>query len=465
MPFRLTARMLGSHGVAPIATVAFVVVVVLIFNVSNWRMMRLLESSKEEDLTWRVRSVTRVVAQQTGGPEVPPVLQELALLPPEAQAELLDDFPDTAGYESLAQKLSSLKQASGLAQILLLTPSGNVVADSNFRFLTGDPLPFSIDVDFLESALEGQQATTRLYEWEGEHFQRDYQPIVDDRGTTVGAIMGSISADYLESMRRVRQQVLRLWLFSSVALLLLGVWLYRTFRYVARLEQHALQRVRVQAMGALAAGMAHELRNPLAIIRALAEESQAGHIDPQLRENAADIIAETNRLSELVNHFLSLSRAPEEVAGEPVNVADEVQRVVQLMRKGAEDNFRIVLELPDGPLWVKADSRALRQMLLNLFLNARDATSTGDKHIYVSLREKRRRAELRIRNTGPRVPTKVLSRAFEPFYTTRQNGTGLGLPISKTIAINMGGDLNLESGSDGTSAVVDLPLTDPPGGS
>ena len=450
--------------IPPLAAAAFIVMVLVVFNLSNWRMMRLLERSKEEDLSRRVSSVSKVIAESLTEPAPPGVLLTLVHQTPESRDATLDVYPDTPEYETLATRLSRLKASSGLAQILLLTLEGDVVADSNYRFLTGEPLPFAIDTQYLQGALRGSEATTPLYEWEGEHFERDYQAITDSDGTTIGVVMSSISADYLQGMRQVRTQVLRLWLLSSVFLVLLGIWLYRTFAYVARLERRALQKVRVEAMGALAGGVAHELRNPLAIIRALAEEIEADQ--PAINrsvENSRDIIAETQRLSDLVTHFLSLSRSPEAAEAQRVGLNDEVERVVQLMRKSSPPEVIFEMDLPRENLNVQGDARALRQLLLNLLVNAREALHDCAGRVDITLRVKRHFAELRIHDSGPGIAPKDLGRVFEPFFTTRPTGTGLGLAISRGIAENMGGELNLESSKgNGTTAIVTLPLAPDP---
>lgn len=444
------------------AALTFIVAVLVIFNGSNWRMMKLLEASKEEDLNRRVSSVTRVAAGSLSFPVFPDILYNLSGASAEEQAYQLDAFPDSIEYEALAQRVAGLKSGSGLAQILLLTTSGHVVADSNFRFLTGEPLPFAIDSQYLRSALQGRPATTPLYAWEGEHFQRDYQALVDDEGSTIGVVMGSVSADYLESLRQVRRQVLRLWVLSSVFLALLGFWLYRLFHYMARLERGALQKARVEAMGALAGGMAHELRNPLAIIRALAEEIEADQpAANRSSENSQDIVAETQRLSELVTHFLSLSHSPEASGGQVIDLNDEVEKVVQLVRKSALPETTFSTDLPPEHLHVSGEPRAIRQLLLNLLLNAGEALGGGVGTVEVTLRERRRIVELRIEDSGAGMSSKELGRAFEPFYTTKPTGTGLGLAISRGIAENLGGELKLESGrARGTVAVVTLPLAE-----
>lgn len=452
-----------ARRVPPLAALTFIVAVLLIFNLSNWRMMRLLEESKEEDLTRRVRSVTRLAAQNLSFPDPPEILSIIADAPPDIQADQLEEFPDSSEYESIALRVTQLKKASGLAQILLLTTAGDVVADSNYRFLTGEPLPFAIDAQYTQSALKGLPATTPLYAWEGEHFQRDYQPMVDpESGATVGIVMGSISADYLESLRQVRSQVLRLWILSSVFLVLLGIWLYRMFRYMSRLERRAMQKVRVEAMGALAGGMAHELRNPLAIIRALAEEIEADQPEKnRSTENSHDIVAETQRLSDLATHFLSLSRSPEAGESHIIDLNNEIERVVQLMRKSAPPEIVFSMNLPTEHLRILGDERAIRQLLLNLLVNAREALNEKAGKISIGLREHRRGAELTITDNGPGISRKELSRVFEPFYTTKNTGTGLGLAISRGIAENFGGELTMESKPGrGATATVILPLAE-----
>ena len=214
-------------------------------------------------------------------------------------------------------------------------------------------------------------------------------------------------------------------------------------------------------MGALAGGMAHELRNPLAIIRALSEEIVADQPHNNLtRENAKDIVAETQRLSELVTHFLSLSKSP--ISGElqDVSFTDEVQRVVQLMQKSAPETIRFIEDYPPDALHVTADPKALRQLLLNILVNAREAIGDQPGQIDITLRERRRQAELRIRDTGPGISRKEMARVFEPFYTTRSTGTGLGLALSRGIVENLGGELTLDSSpGKGTTAIITLPIS------
>jgi signal transduction histidine kinase len=192
------------------------------------------------------------------------------------------------------------------------------------------------------------------------------------------------------------------------------------------------------------------------------ESEQPG--DSLSAQNARDIVMETQRLGELVNHFLSLSRAPKSNAAvTTVEVGEEIMRVVQLMRKSAPLRVKFETDLLSTPLTVSAEERALRQLLLNLLINASEAVEQQNGGtIVVQAREKKQHVEIRVRDTGPGMSSKELSRAFEPFFTTKKSGTGLGLALCRGIVENLGGTLTLESSTGkGTTAILTLPRTEP----
>jgi signal transduction histidine kinase len=122
-------------------------------------------------------------------------------------------------------------------------------------------------------------------------------------------------------------------------------------------------------------------------------------------------------------------------------------------------------ELPAAPVYVRADSRALRQVFLNLLLNARDALPGDGGEVRVTLRERRGSAEIHVIDTGCGIPAREIARVFEPFYSTKRMGTGLGLPITRSIVENLGGEMAITSNpGKGTDVCVILPATLAPEG-
>lgn len=458
-PARPTVRRLP-----PLAVLLFVICILLVFNLSNWRFLNYLQTSKEQDLTRRLRSVAATIVQSLqnrGG--LPETIQRISGLTQEEQSLQLYDFSDTTEFEDLAKRVQRLQQSSGLSEVVLFTPDGIVIYDSSYRTSPGDGYAFIIDAAYIQRAKDTGQALTPLYSPynTGELYQRLYQQINNDAGRPIALLQASISADYVSELQTLRSRVFRLWFFSSLLLVIIGISLYRVFKYLVRLERSAMQSARIEAMGALAGGVAHELRNPLAIIRVLAEEVKSEQ-EPGSRsaQNASDIVAETKRLGEMVSHFLSLSRAPQK--GEATSIADlreEIERVVQLVKKGAPATLRIGTELPMNAVRAKVDGQALRQVLLNLLLNAQEAIGEREGKIKVILSTRRDVAEVTIQDNGPGIPKRELARVFEPFYSTKRTGTGLGLAICRSIVENFGGEIRLSSRqNEGTQVVMELPL-------
>jgi signal transduction histidine kinase len=247
---------------------------------------------------------------------------------------------------------------------------------------------------------------------------------------------------------------------SSILLIAIGYLVHRLFSFIVKAEARALRLAHMEAMASLAGGVAHELRNPLSIIRMMCEEILAEqHPDSRSARNARDIIGEVDRLNELVHQFLSLAKPPDLSNAQPVDLVAEVRRTAELLRKSSPKPFALELNLPAVPLHVQADERALRQVILNLLLNARDAVAENGGRISVTVAERRDMAEVRIADTGPGIAQRDLERVFDPFFTTKPTGSGLGLAISRSLVQNMGGEISLTSTlGKGTEVSVRLPL-------
>lgn len=448
-----------SRDVPSFAALLLILCVLLIFNFSAWRLLQLLKESKEKDLEERLRYVAQNVARDLKQPAPPLILSFIDGRPADEQAQMLGEFGATQIYDQLKQRLVALQAFNDLARIDLLSPSGLVVVSSESE-RPGDSYVFSdLDRVQLEEAVAGRFGNSRLYYIDKKPFKRLYYPFTNE-SQILGVLQVSVSADYLAEMQGLSRRVRVQSLVSSLLLLLIGMSIYRLFVHLVRAEKMAMQGERVEAMGTLAGGLAHELRNPLSIIRMMSEEIVSEQPEGSRSEqNARDIIAEIERLNDMVSHFLSLSRSPEGAQARTLDLREELERVVQLVRKSSPSRVRFTSELPARPLLVRGDERALRQLFLNLLINAREACEAGQGEVRVSLRERRAGAELHISDNGCGIATRDLNRIFEPFYTTKDMGTGLGLSISRSIVENMGGSLSISSTpGKGTTVQLFLPL-------
>jgi signal transduction histidine kinase len=235
----------------------------------------------------------------------------------------------------------------------------------------------------------------------------------------------------------------------------------------SRLYQRMKERDRLAALGEMAAGLAHEIRNPLGSIKASAQYlTEPGHEDdPEAGEFLGIIVEEVDRLNRVVGGFLDYARPTTGAVGR-ADVNAVVRRTLQLMRPEC-DAAGVTLDIREDPSIpeVQIDVERLRQVILNLVQNAAQAMGSGVVSVVTERRERpdangRASAwvELRIEDSGPGIPADVLPKLFVPFFTTRDRGTGLGLAISQRIIAAAGGVINVRSRvGKGTTFVVHLP--------
>jgi two-component system sensor histidine kinase HydH len=228
------------------------------------------------------------------------------------------------------------------------------------------------------------------------------------------------------------------------------------------------ERDRLAALGQMAAGLAHEIRNPLGSIKGAAQLLQPGAAHPpdNTREFLDIIVEEVNRLNKIVSQFLDYAR-PYRGEQRPLDVNDVVRKTLQLLAKEqGGHSVEIVTNFADGLPPVRADAEQLLQVFLNLSLNALQAMAQGGRLlISTSLRRATRRGaaaaffEVRFRDTGVGIPPGDQRNLFIPFFTTKEKGTGLGLPISQRIIENHGGTIEVRSQpGEGATFTVLLPI-------
>lgn len=223
------------------------------------------------------------------------------------------------------------------------------------------------------------------------------------------------------------------------------------------IEEQLRRADRLSALGALSAGMAHEIRNPLGSIRGTAEILKEG-IDPSDRrhEFAGILVKEVERLNRVVENFLRFARPAPAERGR-FSVAELIEGIVQLTSRQAQ-KYAVVIDLDLQPVpAIDGDAGQLRQAFLNLVLNAIQAMPEGG-HLQISLFTKENEVVALFQDDGPGIPRENLQKIFDPFFTTRTEGIGLGLAITQRIIEDNAGRMEVESRvGEGTCFSVYLP--------
>ena len=227
---------------------------------------------------------------------------------------------------------------------------------------------------------------------------------------------------------------------------------------------------RVSMMGQLATALAHELNQPLGAILRNAEAAELilQSDSPDLEEVAAivsDIRRDDLRAGGVIDRLRSLLKR-RDLALHPVSPAELLSEVVSMLRSDASARrVQLELEISQALPLVRGDRVHLQQVLLNLVLNAMDALSTGERRVILRAHTgPSRTVVVSVSDTGSGIPDDKLKQVFEPFYTTKSSGMGMGLPISRTIIQMHGGNLTAENNPGGRGATFRFSLPAEEGG-
>lgn len=226
------------------------------------------------------------------------------------------------------------------------------------------------------------------------------------------------------------------------------------------MEGKLRQAQRLSALGNLAAGVAHDIRNPLNAIKLLSShaldtlETDAHPAGKSLRT----ISSEVDRLEEIVSSFLSLARETE-LKPEYLEVDVSLEECVRLFQQDAESRgIRLGCDLHARGLMLMLDPKQWKRAILNILLNALEACPREGR-VRILSRRTDNHCEIEIRDDGPGIPREALERVFDPYFTTKPGGTGLGLSITRGIVEGHGGAIDVSSSQEwGCQVLIKMPL-------
>ncbi len=246
------------------------------------------------------------------------------------------------------------------------------------------------------------------------------------------------------------------------------VLIMRDLSEIRHLQDEVRRQEKLAAMGGLAAGVAHEVRNPLSSIKALATFF-AGQFDDgsESQEAAKVMVQEVDRLNRVITELLEFSR-PTDLKRQASNIGQLISRSIQLVQQDAANkSIDINVNTTDDicPAWIDPDR--LNQCLLNLYLNAIQSMVNGGILTVKCTPGEAENIDIIVSDTGSGIPADQIKKIFDPYYTTKSKGTGLGLAIVQKIIEAHEGYIEVNSAIDeGTSFLISIPCEhgEKPGG-
>jgi signal transduction histidine kinase len=211
-------------------------------------------------------------------------------------------------------------------------------------------------------------------------------------------------------------------------------------------------------MGYLSAGMAHEIRNPLNSISLFVQLMRQSTTEPDLLEHQAKILKEVDRIDAIIRKLLDASRRTRVISSN-VQINQVIDNVIEAFLPQFESRkIQVDQQYHCIPPPITADSTELEQIFTNLFLNALDAMSRGGR-LVIEVFEKDGWVIVRVGDSGNGIAEDVLPHIFEPFFSTKSRGTGMGLPVAQRIARMYEGSMEVEySSPEGTTFRLEFPV-------
>jgi signal transduction histidine kinase len=296
-------------------------------------------------------------------------------------------------------------------------------------------------------AAAGANAPRSRFDWRGQGRpywmkEEDYKALIEKKGAHTFVVV--LSTDLAR-----HAAFYDLWMRTIIALLgtiaVAGyglAWrsLEKTSELQLRLVRASELNLHLKELNLAAAGLAHETRNPLNIIRGLAQIiSKQQNASPEIQAKSREIINETDRVTAQLNEFINYSR-PREVRRAPTDLSAMAAEVVRTLNFDLEEKS-IQLQLLIEPLIIEADEQLLRQSLFNLVLNAIQAVPNRGVILIRASRRNTEEAFLEISDNGPGVPAENRAEIFKPYFTTNVEGTGLGLAVVQQIVLAHGWEI------------------------
>lgn len=352
-------------------------------------------------------------------------------------------------YRTTKASLSRVKAFSD--NLVENVPIGLIAIDDNRKIASFNNVAEAVLGISIKNAM-GKEAK--------EILPKDLMENIDNLNTKNGAIEEEIDC-LVQDGRSIPLQVSATLLHDENLTFLGHVLLFKDLSEVQALRREIARNQRLASIGRLAAGVAHEIRNPLSSIKGFATYFKERYRDNKDDQQTADImIQEVERLNRVVGQLLEFAR-PITISKKATSVDTVIKESLRLIeRQAAEKNIKIETDFSSIVTKIQIDTDRISQVLLNLYLNAIESMQDeGHLNVALSMDEEKKWAIIKVTDNGAGIRKEDITHIFDPYFTTKPSGTGLGLAIVHNIIDAHDGKMKVESspGKD-TTVTLFLPI-------
>jgi signal transduction histidine kinase len=413
--------------------------VLLLTNTLGWFYLQRIKTYFTSDLKFRLENIANLTSELIDPTDIS------YIFPGD------NSSPQSVYYQN---RLFEIKERNNLQDIYILSPTLEILVDLLPDYQNSELSERSPDKKLVRKALDGETTTGDLQTLGDQKFLTAMTPLIDSDNMITGILIVEVRAEFFEMLDQFDRGVL---IFSFLnAILILGVayFLFRSIKRVFMLQNLVKNQEHLVRLGEMAASVAHELRNPLGIMKganSLIQKKYGSKND----ELFTYIPAELNRLNKLIEDFLAFARS-RDVSMQPVNLKELMTK----LQVGFSEYNNIKFDLKfseDFPL-LNTDGDTLEQILLNIIKNSVQACLQKGKIDIKCEQIPKNWIKIHITDDGSGIPVENIDRIFDPFFTTRDEGSGLGLAISKRLTDQLNGEIFVTSTSgEGTTVTISLP--------
>ncbi len=420
------------------AVLVFTALLIVIVNAALWIFYDRTEKKFDEQLTRRLSSIAQLGS---------------ATFTPNVVSAMLGG--QLWAYDQALDMMDRIKESDSLSEVFILYPDRKYLATTSL-YIGADSLYYlgALNDETIDSAFAiggpgmfsgslSRPAVTAGYKVGDLLLKSAYVPLVDTAGVVKAVLGVEADVDYTDDLNELRQS---LYLASGISIgigLLLGTIFFFLQRRMEASEKSLILSQSQANLGRMVAVVSHEIKNPLMIIRASAER-----IKSKLGSDEAEyIIDETDRLNRIVTGYLDFASGRYALKSKKIDIGPLISQISEKFApRLAQDGVTLKTGSDFANKFIEADPAAIRQVIINLVLNAAEAVKERENGtVEIGLETDHKNIRVTVIDNGEGIDKKTMKEIFEPFYTTRTTGSGLGLFLSRKLAEQMHGSIAIES--------------------